>query len=291
MESRLKALKVVELKEILTKAGVAIPAKANKPDLIAKIIETPAALEVFELTRGGGDKEKFVGTPAGGATPQPPQSATVSRLASETPATPNDLLAPPEPFDWSSGGGVTEATGKAASAGGQSESLPSTSAEVAAGPISSDPSSKLEAKAVVNKSTAESAPEEEDEEAKRRRQRAERFGIPIVEPKKPRPAKAQQTQAKPQKAAASQMDKSTTLKSTANGTNGKTSSGARVIVKEDVEKLQKRAERFSIKAEDTSAASSTASKKRSAPEVENVDTEEQERRRKRAERFGLPVKA
>lgn len=44
-----------------------------------------------------------------------------------------------------------------------------------------------------------------------------------------------------------------------------------------------------MKAEATDIASSTASKKRAAPE--NVDTEEQERRRKRAERFGLPVKA
>lgn len=46
-----------------------------------------------------------------------------------------------------------------------------------------------------------------------------------------------------------------------------------------------------MKTEATDIASSTASKKRAAPEVENVDTEEQERRRKRAERFGLPVKA
>ena len=49
-----KALKVIELKDLLTKAGVAIPAKANKPDLIAKIIETPAALQLFESSRGGG---------------------------------------------------------------------------------------------------------------------------------------------------------------------------------------------------------------------------------------------
>lgn len=87
-----KALKVVELKEILTKAGVTIPAKANKPDLIAKIIETPAALEVFELTRGGGDRAKYAVTPAGGGTPQPPPSIADSRLASETPAGPNDLV-------------------------------------------------------------------------------------------------------------------------------------------------------------------------------------------------------
>lgn len=66
-----KALKVVELKDILTKAGVAIPAKANKPELIAKIIATPAATSKFESLHGnGGETPRVAHTPAGGSTPK-----------------------------------------------------------------------------------------------------------------------------------------------------------------------------------------------------------------------------
>jgi len=46
-EQKLKALKVVELKDILSKAALSAPAKANKQDLIARIIASPAALEVY----------------------------------------------------------------------------------------------------------------------------------------------------------------------------------------------------------------------------------------------------
>lgn len=41
-----KALKVADLKEILTKSSTPIGSKANKADLIAKILATPAALEL-----------------------------------------------------------------------------------------------------------------------------------------------------------------------------------------------------------------------------------------------------
>lgn len=47
-ELKLKALKVVELKDILSKAGVSAPAKANKQDLIARIVANPAALDVYK---------------------------------------------------------------------------------------------------------------------------------------------------------------------------------------------------------------------------------------------------
>ncbi|EUC58643.1 HeH/LEM domain protein, partial [Rhizoctonia solani AG-3 Rhs1AP] len=39
-----KALKVAELKEILTKSSIPIPRKANKADLIARILTTPDML-------------------------------------------------------------------------------------------------------------------------------------------------------------------------------------------------------------------------------------------------------
>jgi hypothetical protein len=43
-----KSLKVVELKDILAKASVSAPAKANKQDLIARIIASAVALDVYK---------------------------------------------------------------------------------------------------------------------------------------------------------------------------------------------------------------------------------------------------
>jgi len=40
-------LKVADLREILQKASVPIPAKSNKADLVAKILATPAAVEAY----------------------------------------------------------------------------------------------------------------------------------------------------------------------------------------------------------------------------------------------------
>ena len=76
-------MKVVELKAILQEANVSIPAKANKPDLIAKIIETPEALEVFQATAGGQPKA----SPAPVSTPKPAGVAPPSEPA----APPADL--------------------------------------------------------------------------------------------------------------------------------------------------------------------------------------------------------
>lgn len=50
--SRRKALKVAELKDILSKAEVVVPGKANKADLIARIMASPEAISVFEGNSG-----------------------------------------------------------------------------------------------------------------------------------------------------------------------------------------------------------------------------------------------
>jgi hypothetical protein len=42
-----KSQRVADLRELLQKASVPIPAKANKADLIAKILASPAAIEAF----------------------------------------------------------------------------------------------------------------------------------------------------------------------------------------------------------------------------------------------------
>lgn len=46
-EAKLKSLKVAELKDILAKAAVSVPAKANKQDLIKLVSASPAALDVY----------------------------------------------------------------------------------------------------------------------------------------------------------------------------------------------------------------------------------------------------
>ncbi|KAF9264251.1 hypothetical protein L218DRAFT_987254 [Marasmius fiardii PR-910] len=66
MESKLKALKVVDLKAILTKAEQPAPAKSNKQDLISRIIASEKAISVYNAEHGS----------------------------------PDDLLAPPEDLDW-----------------------------------------------------------------------------------------------------------------------------------------------------------------------------------------------
>ena len=47
-----KALKVVDLKDILAKANVAVTGKANKQDLIAKILGAPEAIDVYNKIHG-----------------------------------------------------------------------------------------------------------------------------------------------------------------------------------------------------------------------------------------------
>ena len=71
-------MKVVELKDILQRANVTIPAKANKPDLISKIASTKAAIDVFESLHGsasGGAPTMKPAAPKHVVTPAPPQAS------------------------------------------------------------------------------------------------------------------------------------------------------------------------------------------------------------------------
>ncbi|THU87708.1 hypothetical protein K435DRAFT_743445 [Dendrothele bispora CBS 962.96] len=69
ISAKLKALKVNDLKQILQKASVSVPAKTNKADLIARILASPTALDAYN-----------------------------AQYPSETAN--DDLLAPPEEVDW-----------------------------------------------------------------------------------------------------------------------------------------------------------------------------------------------
>ena len=73
-----KQLKVADLKEILTKAQVTIQGKANKADLIAKILASQEALNAYEELHG---EHKQVSNSAA-TEQQPAQQQTVRRSAS-----------------------------------------------------------------------------------------------------------------------------------------------------------------------------------------------------------------
>lgn len=91
-----------------------------------------------------------------------------------------------------------------------------------------------------------------DPELEKRRQRAARFGIPLVEAPVKTP-KTKPTSSKPTNPAV------------------------------DPKKLEERAARFGLKPEQANPNS----KKRPSPQVQEVDSEELERRKKRAARFGI----
>lgn len=74
-----KALKVVDLKDILTRAGESA-VKGNKPDLITKIIGSPAALQIYEELYGG-EKRSGASTPKPAPTPAPASVPPASETA------------------------------------------------------------------------------------------------------------------------------------------------------------------------------------------------------------------
>ncbi|KAL1942637.1 hypothetical protein VTO73DRAFT_4877 [Trametes versicolor] len=174
MESKLKSLKVVDLKDLLNKAGTPIPSKANKQDLINKILATPAAVDVYNQQHGGAPAQT-TSKPASKAQEKPqaqPQPA-------ETTSTPTS---PPKPSKPASA--APAASAKPASQAAPSEERARASEE----PTLSSTSTADTAEIIAV----------QDEEAERRKARAARFGIPIVESPKPQPAPAQ----KKEKAAA-----------------------------------------------------------------------------------------
>ncbi|TFK75286.1 hypothetical protein BDN72DRAFT_757785 [Pluteus cervinus] len=195
---RVKALKVVDLKQILSKAAVQVPAKANKADLVARILESSQALQVFNSLHP---------SPNGQSEPEPSASEPTP-----TPASPID----------------------------NEVGTPTTNADT---PALTESTVSAQAPAAEK--------EKEDSELERRRQRAARFGIPLVEPAAGRTTKEKRN---------------------------KTIAPAASDVPE---KLNARAERFGAQ-----VTNKTNNDKKRPAARDNVDPEEEERRKKRAERFG-----
>ncbi|KAF9050984.1 hypothetical protein BDZ89DRAFT_1153915 [Hymenopellis radicata] len=217
MDAKLKALKVADLKAILAAAGVPLPSKANKADLIAAIIASEPALEAYHALHGSEHSEPVTKAEAVKELSKPPVAKPVSEKSKSPAKAPvKEQPAPAAP--------VTATTQAAVSA-------PSTVAEPSSDSLDS-------------------------EEAKRK-MRAERFGIPLVDP--------------------SSIIKSPPKRKRVAPTTG-----------DDAEKIQKRGEKFGTTQQATSLQKAAAKRKQPVEEV--VDDEELARRKKRAERFG-PVKS
>ncbi|TFK18923.1 hypothetical protein FA15DRAFT_674908 [Coprinopsis marcescibilis] len=134
MDSKLKALKVAELRAILSQANASAPAKATKQDLITRILASESAQAAYQQTY----------------EPDAVTSPTDDTL--DAPDLPEDPPAAPEEF------------------------------EEAFEPLAEEPEEPT--------TTETAAPVDPELEA--RKKRAERFGIPLVEPTKPK-AKVEKT--------------------------------------------------------------------------------------------------
>ncbi|KAJ1304312.1 hypothetical protein OPQ81_005472 [Rhizoctonia solani] len=279
MEAKLKALKVVELKEILTKSSTPIPAKANKADLIAKILATPEALRI-----AGGD-----------SAPVDPAPAAPAPAPAEAPAKPvdDDLLAVPDEFDWD-GTGTKPDGGASAEAKPAEESAPAPATTGSAPAVTEsapEPAQGEESKPAEDesKSAEGDAAKPVDEELERRKARAARFGIPLVEnpvstggagrgrrgkkageaKDKPvsKPEEKKEVAKKPEEKKEKKEDKPKPMKISAK----------EAAPNDDDAKLAARAARFGISTAPKPAAGGSS------------DPAEEEKRKKREARFGAPA--
>ncbi|KAH8083817.1 hypothetical protein BXZ70DRAFT_958281 [Cristinia sonorae] len=104
MDAQLKALKVVDLKTILAAAKVTIPAKANKADLVARILASPDALHVFNsqnanpapasVPQGAAVSSQSVPSDAQDVPDSPATSATLQSTPAADPVESKSVPAP-----------------------------------------------------------------------------------------------------------------------------------------------------------------------------------------------------
>ncbi|KAG0703221.1 hypothetical protein DFH29DRAFT_998676 [Suillus ampliporus] len=210
MDAKLKALKVADLKEILSKASIPL-GNAKKQDLINKIIANPPAIEVFHNLHPGTKPKTSKPAPA--------------------PSTDDDLLAPPEEIDWA----VEESIPVVASLPKQPPASPPKA-----------PATKPPAPAVAPPAPVQSAPV--DEETEKRQARAARFGTAYVEPKQSSQQQPKKdklpTGEDPDKlkARAERFGIATSITKT----SGKRAAPIEQVDPEEQERRRKRAERFGL---------------------------------------------
>ncbi|KAJ6499444.1 hypothetical protein C8R45DRAFT_982412, partial [Mycena sanguinolenta] len=207
MDSKLKSLKVADLKDILAKANQPPPPKATKADLITRILASPDATDVYNAKFGPKD----------------------------------DLLAPPEDLDWDVDQAPEPApVAKPAKPASAAKPVPPPAPPPAAAAVApaSEPAPKTDAPPPSD------AKPTEDLELEKRRQRAERFGIPLVESKTPVVKKTKAAAPAPAPAKIPDANEKLDARAARFGTGQKRPAPTEVVDAEEQERRRKRAERF-----------------------------------------------
>ncbi|PSS37883.1 hypothetical protein PHLCEN_2v351 [Hermanssonia centrifuga] len=228
MESKLKALKVVDLKDILARAQVSITSKANKSDLIAKILASPAALNVYKEQHD--PKTALVSKPA---VPSPSEDEQQPEAPPQDAAVPYAPSSPPK---------SVSSTARVPVMAAHRAPLQTVPPIIAAPPP-----------------TTPQTAEAEDHELAKRKARAARFNIPLVDPSAAKPAsKTASKAAKPSTiddaealaSRAARFGTQTTKDALKNGTTrgNKRSAPEGPVDPEEEERRRKRAERFGLAA-------------------------------------------
>ncbi|KAM5533332.1 hypothetical protein V8D89_013006 [Ganoderma adspersum] len=226
MEAKLKALKVVDLKDILAKANVTLTGKANKQDLVAKILGAPEAIDVYNKIHGPPPANAAENASAASSSTVE-KSEVPQPLKASDPASPSKTVAPV------SSKAVSQAAPKA--------------------PDATAPTSAVEMSATATTT-------KEDAEAEKRKARAARFNIPLVEPKSASAQKSGKTAAngKTEKAGVSQDTEKLAARAARFGTQAPSAEPAKSngrkraapppepVDEEELARRKKRAERFGV---------------------------------------------
>ncbi|KAF9244845.1 hypothetical protein BU15DRAFT_85702 [Melanogaster broomeanus] len=168
MDAKLKSLKVADLKDILAKASASAPAKSNKQDLINRILANAAAVQIYEQLYPTTESKNTL-----------PAAVPINSSSND------DLLAPPEDLDFEEFNVPLPVSSPKSSFLKQS---PQITKLTPASP--SKPPSKATPLVTPSATLSTEVPAVDDQalvdgELEKRRARAARFGIPLVEPKKP----------------------------------------------------------------------------------------------------------
>ncbi|KAG6332698.1 hypothetical protein ID866_6389 [Astraeus odoratus] len=240
-------LQVAELRDILSKAAAPAPARTNKQDLIARVLATPTAIEIYHNLY-----------PSAEPVSSPAVSTPVVKV--HAPSSNDDLLAPPEDLDWTTveTSDATPATPFPQNTTSLKSSPPTKLAQGKPGKPTAAPVTLPPALVPPSDAPAPERPAVIDDELERRKARAARFGIALVEPK--RSPQRQVKKNNPTKTASSQPDDAEKMRkraerfglsnsdAQATGTGTKRSAPVEEVDAEEMERRRKRAERFKIPA-------------------------------------------